>query len=149
MTLKELIDSEPLNAGRTDQQVLDWLKESVTVETEINYIDFVVWASQNQIFKKTADEIAAATATAGVMNDLFAVDAMLKSGGNWSLDLSRQDVRSIFNNLSGSGKPYSAPNRTALFALSDTSVERWTQQSEHTTEEDNSRLAFIARARAA
>ena len=30
MTLKELIDSEPLNAGRTDQEVLDWLNESVS-----------------------------------------------------------------------------------------------------------------------
>jgi hypothetical protein len=29
MTLKELIDSEPLNAARTDQEVLDWLNESV------------------------------------------------------------------------------------------------------------------------
>lgn len=30
MTLKELIDSEPANAGRTDQQVLDWLNETVS-----------------------------------------------------------------------------------------------------------------------
>lgn len=30
MTLKELIDSEPANAGRTDQEVLDWLLELVT-----------------------------------------------------------------------------------------------------------------------
>ena len=30
MTLKELIDSEPLNAARTDQEVLDWLNETVS-----------------------------------------------------------------------------------------------------------------------
>ena len=30
MTLKELIDSEAANAARTDQQVLDWLNETVS-----------------------------------------------------------------------------------------------------------------------
>lgn len=30
MTLKELIDSEGANATRTDQEVLDWLNESVS-----------------------------------------------------------------------------------------------------------------------
>ena len=29
MTLKELIDSEPLNAARTDEEVLAWLNENV------------------------------------------------------------------------------------------------------------------------
>jgi hypothetical protein len=31
MTLKELIDSEPANAARTDEEVLAWLNESVSV----------------------------------------------------------------------------------------------------------------------
>ena len=128
MSLKELIDSEPLNAARTDQQVLDWLNETVTVKKGITYQDLIVWASENQIGKKIKEAIAdeeatPGTWTAGVYNDTLVLDMLLKSGGD--VDLSRDDVRAIVGNLDGGGKPLSVPNKAALFAMSDVNQLRW------------------------
>jgi len=133
--LKDLIDTEPLNEGRTDQEVLDWLQEDVTVQRDVTYQDLIVWASEEQIAKKTKEGIAAEEATPGtwtasVYNDLLTLDILLKSGGD--LALSRSDLRGMINNLCGSGKPYSGPNKAALFAFSNEDIPRW--QAELITE---------------
>lgn len=146
MTLKELIDSEPLNAGRTDQQVLDWLEENITQAEPISYTDLVVWASENQVFHRTrvpVAEVHAGTSTLSnaAQNDLMALDVLLKSGGN--LDLTRQDVRSLFNTITGAGLPLAPAHRAALFAKSDRSVARWDFGTPH----QPSRLALVAEAR--
>jgi len=51
MTLTELIDSEPLNAARTDQQVLDWLKETIVIQSRVSHASLLQWAAAGRYAK--------------------------------------------------------------------------------------------------
>ncbi len=126
--LKDLIDTEPLNAARTDAEVLSWLQEDVTVQKGITYQDLIVWSSAEGIARKIKAAIASEEATPGtwtnpVYNDVLVLQTLLSSGGD--LDLSRDDVRGIVSGISGAGLPLTAPNKTALFAFSNEDVLRY------------------------
>lgn len=145
-TLKEVIDSDPANAAKTDQQVVDWLNELIVVQYDITFQDLIVWASEEQIGKKTKagisdEETTPGTWTVSVYNDLLVLDILLKSGGD--IALSRDDVRTMINNLSGGGKPFSLPNKTALFMRSDKNEVRWNFH----TADNLSQLAHVQEAR--
>jgi hypothetical protein len=135
MTLTELIDSEPLSAGRTDQQVMDWLNETVIVENPIDFIELWEWATdETTAFWKIFDErqlILAGTSalTNSQKGDTLAIWSLLNSGGDWQLDLSKGGVRGPFNTIAG-GVVISNPDKGALFARSDMNVLRWTQASD-------------------
>jgi len=126
--LKALIDTEPLNAARTDQEVLDWLNESVTVQTDIDYNTWMVWASEEGIARKIKaaiadEETTPGTWTAPVYNDVLTVNALIQSGGD--ISLSRDDVRTIVATISGAGLPLTPANKNALLAKSDELQPRW------------------------
>jgi len=129
MKLKTLIDSDAVNdPPATDATVLAWLKELQTVNAGVDYQALLIWGSEEQIFRKVkfalSDEVTnPGTWITSVHNKLLALDAVLDSGGD--LDLSRDELRTMINNLSGAGLPLSNANKTALYALADLQVERW------------------------
>lgn len=58
--LRALIDTEPLNAARTDDQVLAWLQEATSTFVDVSWLDLCMWVA-TQGYRPTL----AAAATSG------------------------------------------------------------------------------------
>lgn len=151
LAFRALIDSEPLNGARTDLQVLDdWWMVDVTVQTDIDYQTFMVWASEEGIARKIKLAIANEEKTPGtwiasVYNDTLVVDHLLQGGGD--ISMSRDDIRTIVVSISGSGLPLSTANKNALNQKSNVDTPRWKAEG-YDPQSDESWLAHISIARA-
>lgn len=90
MELKTLIDSEPANTGRTDQEVLDWLlNETEAVWVDVPWADYAKWMAKNALLTSFETEAASGTGAAksGAQFALMVVNA------GQDLPASDSDVR--------------------------------------------------------
>jgi len=95
MDLKTLIDSEPANATRTDQQVLDWLLAPVTVQRDATNGDVLTWAAGNDMIKRLRDYAAGASAAErGLANA-----ALVRIDAGLGLSLTDAKVQSLLSNM--------------------------------------------------
>ena len=116
-TLRELIDSEPANAGRTDAEVLAWLLEPVTLYVDIEWIDLVLWPHANGLTRAVMQSAATSGTTANQTAAQHLLDCI---NAGQPLAASRADIRAL---IIASSLPTSAKN--ALAALATSSAERW------------------------
>lgn len=142
MTLAELIDSEPANAGRTDQAVLDWLDEVMTSWQDVSWLELTVWLHESGITRADLSTAAAGTgATATAAQHI--IDCV---AAGQVLSASDSRIRSLINasSLSGAAK-------ASLTAAAQTSSPRWASARDVTWTEatsDNVRLDDVANTRA-
>lgn len=122
----------------TDQVLLDWCNEPVTVARDITYAQLISWGSTDgrrrelYLAYRAYDAAIATDATPGThpytavqRNDLLLIEDLFKSGGD--IALSDATVRTVFNSVSGnSGEPLTNADKNALLAMSDTAVDRLT-----------------------
>jgi hypothetical protein len=122
-TLKELIDSEPANAARTDQEVFDWLNEFVSVVGSIASRSLIAWAA-------ASGRLAAITAgtnhaDAGLASVASAALLTIERTDT-SLDMSDSTHVALVDILVA-GEVLSSTDKGELVALATTQVVRWTQ----------------------
>jgi len=117
MTLKELIDSEPANAGRTDQEVLDWLFETQSVFVDVPWASYAKWMAKNGLASAFEDEAANGNgaAKAGAQFALMVVNA------GQDLPASDSDVRSALAATS----TVSGSVQAELVAMAQEDQPRW------------------------
>lgn len=116
MTLAELIASEPLNAGRTDQQVLDWCNEFVNDWQDVSWLDLSMWITTNDlrgtIITRTKDaDAAVATAAQHIVDCITA---------GQPLAMTDSRVRATLNKALPVGTV-----RDALVTLATKQIPRW------------------------
>jgi hypothetical protein len=117
MDLKTLIDSEPANAGRTDQEVLDWLNETESVWVDVSWASYAKWMAKNALSSDFEDEATNGTgaAKAGAQFALMIVNA------GQDLPASDADVRSAMVAITA----VSGAAETELVALTQEDQPRW------------------------
>jgi len=74
--LKALIDSEPLNAGRTDAEVLSWLGESVSVFVDVPWLDVAMWLVAQGIDRATLTTQATSGSAANKTAAQYIIDVI-------------------------------------------------------------------------
>jgi hypothetical protein len=119
-TLKELIDSEPANAARTDQEVFDWCNETVSVVGSIASRSLIAWAAANgrlaAITAGTSHSDAGLASVAGAaLVTINREDA--------SLDMSDSTHEDLVDILVAGGV-LSSTDKDDLVALATTQVRR-------------------------
>jgi hypothetical protein len=121
-TLKELIDSEPANAARTDQEVFDWCNELVSVVGSIASLSLIAWAAANGRFSA----ITAGTnhSDAGLASVAEAALVTIKRQ-DASLDMSDSTHEDLVDILVAGGV-LSSTDKDELVALATTLVDRVT-----------------------
>ncbi len=140
--LKTLIDSEPLNAAKTDAEVLTWLNEDVTSYADVPWLDYAIWLSGNGGVSKMQNEVN--NASQEIANGCQLGLAILNAGQ--PLSLSRTEVRTDLGVLVGAGKPFTTDERDALLAVSAEAKARWLTVMRNM--DDVSKLHHIAEVRA-
>lgn len=120
--LRTLIDADPANTARTDQQVLDnWWWVNVTVKMDVPLAEFLLWLSNNG--GRDRVDLAKSHADEDVRNAAHLMIDMMRAG--LDLLLSRNDVRAAFAPLVGVGKPFSVAQKDSLLAISNVAMQRW------------------------
>jgi hypothetical protein len=118
--LKDRIDAEPANAGRTDAEVLVWLKESVDVYSDVPWSSFALWAARyNGVIKM---ETHKASGTTDDIKRAAATGLLVLTAGQ-PLSLSVAEVRALMGNLVPD--VFSVPEKEDLLAFSESTVERF------------------------
>lgn len=122
--LKDKIDEEPLNAGRTDQQVLDWLNESETriLALDVEFIDFEEWTASQKLYSEIHGD-AETTPFNDNSSCARMMDLVLERGTD--LQSSKQSVIDTLDDGTGGGNVMNAAQRAALDALIFPQVPRW------------------------
>ena len=118
--LRAKIDEEPLNAGRTDQEVLDWLLELETSEeaVDVPQTEYENWLIAEKLLG--ALDQAIGPSDAGSIS--FYMLEQYKMGAG--LPMSKQLVRDTIG-TDAVPTPVSAAQYTALEALAFPQVPRW------------------------
>lgn len=140
--LRTLIDTEPLNAGRTDAERLAWLKDSVTVWGDVTWQSLSLWASRHDGIAKL--KTATSDADLNIRRAADYVYLVLQAGQ--SLQLSSSEVRALVVNLV-SGAVFTVAEKDDLLTFSQSSVSRYESEGLPSMD-DNSWLSHIAEARA-
>lgn len=142
MTLRTLIQPR-IDAGDTDEQILSWLNESVTVPRDVSWTDYMLWLRSVKGLRRLG---------VAMKNDLLSDDvrdaaegALVVANTSQTLSLSRTDVRQALAPLVG--PVFTTAERDALLALSDAEVSRWAANG-FKAMDDASKLYWIAQARA-
>jgi hypothetical protein len=120
--LKELIDSEPANAARTDQEVFDWLNEFVSVVGSIASRSLIAWAASNG--RLAAITAGTNHADAGLASVASAALLTIEREDT-SLDMSDSTHVALVDILVAGGV-LSSTDKDELVALSTTLVDRVT-----------------------
>ena len=135
--LKTKIDEEPLNAPRTDQQVLDWLNEQETGPwLDVSHTDYVDWAARHKLPGKLhfvarnetydnarTDPPSAADAERSACDMLYRY--LQGSGIASRIPLSRTDVRNHLADAVGSSRVVKPAMRDDLLGIARPPVQRW------------------------
>ena len=131
--LKALIATEPLNAGRTDEEVLAWCNEPVTVSKDITFNDLTIWGANltNARFKiwqeMRAMEADTSTLNNGQKGSVLALSDLFNAGGGSGVGsdfaFAKNEMRQIVNAIDG-GVVISNPDRAALLQLAEKQVTR-------------------------
>lgn len=119
--LKTLIDSEPLNAARSDADVLAWLNETQTVQGDVSWTDYMLWLSETSGVVKL--RTAAASGSADAIKNAGELALIVAQSGQ-PLFVSRADVRASLAPLI-SGGVFSAGERDSLLAKGALTPTRW------------------------
>lgn len=136
MTLAELINSEPLNAARTDAEVLAWLNESVNTFMDVGWLDLCMWVAQHA-YRPTLVTAASIGTDAQKTAAQHVLDCI---AAGQPLSASDSRVRAVVASAIPAGQP-----RTDLLALATKTMTRWsTVVSEM---DDPSKLYWIQVAR--
>lgn len=118
--LKELIDTDGGNAAKTDQEVLDWLNQTISVERHINFRDFYGWVAARDIITKCeAKKEDADLTTRG-----FAQATLLLLNTGQGTDLSNDDLNSLLTVLVNTSVITEA-DKDALYDAAVNDVLRW------------------------
>ena len=139
--LKAVIDTEPANAARTDAEVLAWLKESVTVWSDVSWEQFALWASRYDGIRKL--ETAKAGVDAGVATAAATGLIVLDAGKDLLLSIS--EVRSMMGDLVPD--IFSTAEKNDLLAFSQSTQTRWLNEGFRAMG-DKSKLVHINNSRA-
>lgn len=140
--LKYAIDSEPANAGRTDAEVLTWLKESVYVYSDVPWESFALWTARyNGVIKMEAAKSSGGTVD---IKRAAATGLLVLTAGK-DLKLSILEVRELMGNLVPN--TFSVAEKDDLIAFSKSTVQRLESYG-FPTIDDGSWLQHIAEARA-
>lgn len=130
--LKAKIDEEPLNAGRSDADVLAWLNETETGPwLDVPALDFSDWCARwklpGRLFAVRNEAYTDPRADDGVGDDERSAAHMLHAAWNSRLGLetSKSDVRSHLADAAGSGKVISVAASGDLLGIARPDVERW------------------------
>jgi hypothetical protein len=116
---KETAVARKLRRAQIDQEIAENFNATPWKHTDPAYLG----ASTDLPGQGTAPPPLALPYTNGVYSDVLSLLWLIQSGAD--LDLSRDDIRTMVNNLSGSGKPLSSANKDGLLALSDVATPRW------------------------
>lgn len=139
--LKEVIDAEPANATRTDVEILAWLKESVTIYSDISWSSFALWAARyNGVIKL---ETHKASGTTEDIKRAAATGLLVLTAGQ-PLSLSVPEVRALMGNLVPN--VFTPEEKDDLLTFSKSTMERFVSH-EFPDIDDNSWLSHIAEAR--
>lgn len=140
------IDIQPrIDAGDTDAQILTWLKDSVTVQQDIDPIELWQWMEEYNGWEKLS---VASTDVGRTPAERNAAGLMLKLLDYESVPLSRDDVRAAMDTLGGpGGQVFNAAQKNALIGKSDGTMPRW-QSFGYRPQGDPDWLYWIAQARA-
>ena len=117
-TLKELIDSEPLNAARTDQEVLDWCNELQTIWIDVPWLEYAIWLSGIDGVGRLEDNKDHATLA---VRSACQMGLAVLNGGQ-PLSLTRSEVRTGMNKLVTD--VFTAAERDTLLAVGQKQVNR-------------------------
>ena len=124
MTLTELINSEPANAARTDQEVLDWLQESVAVVGSIGSRVLLRWGAANA--RLDALEQAATNHASASVRSLARAAVLTVSRPDTELDMGDANHVALVDALVAA-EVLTPTDKTELTAMATVSVERWAQ----------------------
>jgi hypothetical protein len=108
--LKTLIDSEPLNADKTDAEVETWVNELVPTDVDVSWTDLTVWATTHD----TINKLEAAKSTGTPDKRKLANGALLLINTGRDLSSSRPDVKALVGAM---GAILDPDELTALTAL--------------------------------
>lgn len=140
MILEELIDSAPANAGRTDQEVLDWLDETVSQWVDIPWLEFQIWRHAEGVTNAMLETVAAGVDSTRATAAQYMLD-VVSAGQPFSASDPR--VRTLIVDAA-----LPAGMMASLQALAQVSVPRWLTQTEHADMDSASKLYWIGEARA-
>jgi len=121
-TLKELIDSEPANTSRTNQEVLDWCNELQAIWIDIPSLEFRIWLDSVDGMDKLTVTSIDAGATQEVRSAAILALSIVDSGE--PLSFTRSEVRASVAKLAGTGKPFTTTESALLLALGQEQVNR-------------------------
>lgn len=117
--------AEQVTARKLRRAILDQeIAENFNNTPWLHYDPSYSGASTDLPGEGTAPAALALPYTNGVYNDTLVMNYLVE-GRAESVALDRADIRAIVNNISGSGKPLSAANKTDLLARGDTTEDRW------------------------
>ena len=139
--LKGVIDAEPANVSRTDQEVLDWFKEAVTVWSDITWEQYALWAARYDGIVKM--ETAKGDADLDIRRAASIGLLVLTAGKD--LLLSIIEIRTLMGNLVPD--VFSVAEKDDLLAFSQSTPIRWTSHG-FPVIDDASALSHISEARA-
>lgn len=117
MTLKDLIDSDPANSSRTDQQVLAWLTAEVNTWVDVSWLDLSMWIGGNDLRPTLVNKISSGT-NAEKTAAQHLIDCLV---AGQPLSSSDSRVRAVI----AKAIPDS-PVRDELLSMATASVQRWT-----------------------
>lgn len=117
MTLAELVATEPLNASRTDQQVLDWCNELVADWQDVSWLDLSMWVAGADLRPALNTAVSSGT-DAQKTAAQHLLDCLAAGQPLYATDAR---VRSTIS------KAVSGQVRTDLITLATTQVPRWSQ----------------------
>jgi hypothetical protein len=121
-SIKILIDSDPANAAKTDQQVLDWLHADATINKPINSRQLLRWSASNNRLVN----INSAISTGQVEIRSVAQAAMLMvSRPDTELDLDDSGHIGLLDVLV-SASVIDSTDKDDLVTLAETTVKRYT-----------------------
>lgn len=120
MDLIEVISSEAANAQKSDQEVLDWLKEPVDVLGPVSHNTLIKWLVAGNKLKKLEDFKASTDPT--VQSLAYAALAIIGAGGG--LDLSDPDAQSQLSAMV-TANMFTQDDIGALNALGTRQIERY------------------------
>ena len=139
--LKAIIDSEPSNAGKTDLEILAWLKEVVTIQNDASNGDVLAWAGPRDLINRLRE-----TSTLGSGSKRGLADvALTRINSGLGLTLSDSAIQGLLSQMVVDG----TLTQQEVDALNESCQESKTRWSANNLQgmDDNSWLAHIGEAR--
>ena len=116
MTLRELIDSEPANAARTDAQVFAWVLELAPAFKDVSWLNLSMWVAENDL-RPTLLASASTGTAARATGAQFILDTIASGQPLYTSDAR---VRAVLLKAIAAGAA-----RDALVALAATQAPRY------------------------